>query len=139
MTRLTTGLFLAAAVLCLSAGAASAQPYPYNVPRYGVGYTPGLSPYLNLLRGGDPAANYYLGVIPEFQRRQNATVFQSELLKLDQRITQETAELGLADPIGSTGHVTAFGNTGGYFGSLTGRQAAAPRPTTPTGPGRPRQ
>jgi hypothetical protein len=30
---------------------------------------PSLTPYLNLLRGGDPAANYYLGVRPEFERR----------------------------------------------------------------------
>src|SRR5262245_61056897 len=30
---------------------------------------PALSPYLNLLRGGDPAANYYLGVLTEYDRR----------------------------------------------------------------------
>jgi hypothetical protein len=29
-----------------------------------------VSPYLNLLRGGNPAANYFLGVLPEMQRRE---------------------------------------------------------------------
>jgi hypothetical protein len=35
---------------------------------------PTLSPYLNMLRGGDPAANYFLGTLPDFQRRQEDAV-----------------------------------------------------------------
>jgi hypothetical protein len=104
------------------------------VPRYGVGFQPGLSPYLNLLRGGNPAANYYLGTIPEFERRQNAQVFQSELNELDQKVSRETVELGLAEPIGTTGHITAFGNTGNYFGRTTVRPPPSrvlPPPTKP--------
>lgn len=34
------------------------------VPGFGVGVTPPLSPYLNLLRGGNPAVNYFYGVRP---------------------------------------------------------------------------
>ena len=38
-------------------------------PAYGPGYQTQLSPFLNLLRGGDASANYFLGVVPEQQRR----------------------------------------------------------------------
>ena len=140
MRRLTPGLPIAAVALALIiASAASAQPGPPNAPRYGVGFRPGLSPYLNLLRGGDPAANYYLGTIPEFERRQNSQVFRNSLIELDAKVSQEAVELGLAEPIGATGHVTAFGNTGGYFGSLTGRQAAVPQKQQAQAPGKKRQ
>jgi hypothetical protein len=139
MTRIHTLVLLAAgAALLAAAGTASAQA-PYNVPQYGVGFRPGLSPYLNLLRGGDPAANYYLGVIPEFERRQNSTIFRGALLELDQKVARDTVELGLGEAVTSTGHITAFGNTGGYFGSLTGRTAqGAARQTQPAAPGRTR-
>jgi hypothetical protein len=137
MRRLTPGLPVAAlAAILVSTGAASAQPYPYNMPRYGVGFQPGLSPYLNLLRGGNTAANYYLGTIPEFERRQNSEVFRNALIQLDTKVSQETVELGLSAPIGTTGHVTAFGNTGGYFGSLTGRQAGVPQKQQAQVPGK---
>jgi hypothetical protein len=139
MRRLTPGLALAAvAVILLSASAASAQPYPYNMPRYGVGFQQGLSPWLNLLRGGNTASNYYLGTIPEFERRQNSEVFRNALTQLDIKVSQEAVELGLSEPIGTTGHVTAFGNTGGYFGSLTGRQAGVPPRQQPPARGKPR-
>jgi hypothetical protein len=44
--------------------------------------SPLLSPYLNLLRGGNPAANYYLGVVPERARRANETQLGSNLNQL---------------------------------------------------------
>jgi hypothetical protein len=108
---------------------------PYNQPRYGVGYTPPLSPYLNLLRGGNQAANYFLGTIPEIERRQNAQVFRSAILELDTKVSREAVELGLAEPIGTTGHITAFGNTGTYFGSTTVR----PPPSRVVPPTKPKQ
>jgi len=37
---------------------------------------PALSPYLNLVRGGNPAVNYYLGVLTEFDRR----AFEGQML-----------------------------------------------------------
>ena len=136
MTRLTRVLLPAAvAVLLLAAGAAPAQQRPFNQPNYGPGYHPPLSPYLDLLRGGDPAVNYYLGTVPEFQRRQNNEVFRSALAELDQRVSQTTVELGLSVPVTPTGHVTAFGNTGGYFGNSTEKQSAS---RTQAAPGKPK-
>jgi len=57
-------------ILLLVAQIASAQPLFNQNPVMSAPYSrPALSPYLNLLRGGDPAANYYLGVMTEFDRR----------------------------------------------------------------------
>ncbi len=64
----------------LFAGSAAAQ---YRGPVGGLPVTPStspaLSPYLNLLRPGDPAVNYYLGTVPEVQRRANTALFGSTL------------------------------------------------------------
>jgi hypothetical protein len=63
--------FAGAVVLaCGSLQSASAQSV-FNPPssRQAPYTRPALSPYLNLLRGGDPAANYYLGVLTEQDRR----------------------------------------------------------------------
>jgi hypothetical protein len=136
-----------AGLLLLAAGPASAQmTIPYGAPAYGPFYQPMLSPYLNLLRGGDPAANYFLGVLPESQRRQNVRVFGAAIQNLDQRAETPAAtpeELELYTPLKSTGHPTAFNNTLSYFPRLpiTPRQPATrpgvPSATRPGGPGVP--
>ncbi len=121
-------------LLSLASGSASAQAYPYNRPNYGpFAQPPLLSPYLNLLRGGDPAANYFLGTIPEIQRRQNTQIFGAAILDLEQRrINPLTGEVDLGTPLPGTGHPTAFLNTGTYFGQNNPRVPAAstqpPRP-----------
>jgi hypothetical protein len=132
MKRFLAGLF--ASVVCLlavGAQSASAQaPYPYNRPSpYG---GPLLSPYLNLLRGGDQASNYYLGVIPERDRRRNDVLFRSSILDLEERTNVATTseEADLLRPLRSTGHVTAFGNTSTYFGQ-TSLQLPGARPAVP--------
>ena len=54
---------------------------------------PPLSPYLNLLRGGDPAANYFLGVRPEQQRRTDTTVrMQSLETGIDPTLVQQAMD-----------------------------------------------
>ena len=121
---------LVTAVLVLSALAAqpaAAQPgiyAPSAPPSYGVYNRPLLSPYLNLLRGGDTASNYFLGVVPEQNRRFNDRLFRSEIRDLERR-TADTSTPGdfedLITPLGSTGHPTAFLNTVGYFGAGAGR------------------
>ncbi len=128
---------LAFASLCCLAfvpvGTASAQPYPVNRPSYSPYSRPQLSPYLDLIRGGDPAANYYLGTVPERERRRNDAYYRSSILELDQRISQTPESDDLFTPLRSTGHATAFGTTGSYFGS-TGMPLSATRPATPAGP-----
>jgi hypothetical protein len=146
MSRLVSvSLAVLAGVLIASAGRASAQGgYPYGPPRvpaYGPGYRPGLSPYLNLNRGGDPAVNYYLGTIPEFQRRANAQLFSSQIAGLEARppavVGGASPDADLFTPLPATGHLTAFQNTAAYFpgGVRPGGVTAArpvyqpPRPT----------
>jgi hypothetical protein len=59
------GIFLLAVAQIASAQTVFNPNPPISAP-----YSrPALSPYLNMLRGGDPAANYYLGVMTEYDRR----------------------------------------------------------------------
>jgi hypothetical protein len=112
-------------LLVLGAGQVAAQGFysggytPFQPPVFSPGARPGLSPYLNLLRGGNPAANYYLGVLPELDRRANDVQFRSALLNLDRRVTLNTlAEEGdlLRDrPLPSTGHAVGFMTYGTYY------------------------
>jgi hypothetical protein len=129
------------AVFLVGAGMARAQFQAPAAPNYGPGYRPQLSPYLNLLRGGDPAANYYLGTLPEFQRRANAQQFSSEINELDRRVFGNilTEEQRLALPLPASGHPTAFGYTGYYFGGAnpSGRPLRAGGTGVPGGSGLP--
>ena len=129
MTR--TGF--ASLALLLVASAAHAQPggAPYNLNLYGPGLVspynssftrpgPNLSPYLNLLRGGNPAANYYLGVVPEVERRTNAAVVSAGIQDLARRIEAPPSELSGEDlfpALPQTGHPVQFFNYSYYFGS----------------------
>lgn len=127
-----TRLGLALLTLFIVAAAAHAQPsstYPYNLNLYGPGVVspynssftrpgPNLSPYLNLLRGGNPAANYYLGVVPEVERRNNAAAFSAGILDLARRIENPPAESDELFPtLQQTGHPVQFFNYSYYFGS----------------------
>src|SRR5438105_5597506 len=96
MNRITlAGLALAGSLVFLSCGTAHAQflgRSSYGGSSGGAGYgagnpygRPQLSPYLNLLRGGSPAANYYLGVIPEVDRRANTAAFGAAISDLERR------------------------------------------------------
>ncbi len=119
------------ALLALSAAPAAAQyTYPVQPPRYGPGYTPLLSPWLNMLRGGDPAANYYLGVEPEFQRRQDRNIMYGQIQGMTNLLPArpQVREDEIDRPLASTGHATAFGYTGSYFGG------GAQLPRTPGSP-----
>lgn len=93
---------------------------PYSRPP---GLLPGggprLSPYLNMLRGGSPSANFYLGVAPEIDRRRFENQTSSVISDLARRpgtaLNPEDADL--YSPVTITGHPTAFMNTTGYFGT----------------------
>ncbi|HZY85543.1 MAG TPA: hypothetical protein VFE78_11985 [Gemmataceae bacterium] len=112
-----------AGVVLAGAPARAQMTFPYSRPNYGPGYSPQLSPYLNFLRGGDPAANYFLGTLPEFQRRANAKQFGSAINALDQELLYpslaQTTDPLLFQPLMQTGHPTAFNNTLTYFNQTT--------------------
>jgi hypothetical protein len=110
-----------------------ASPYgqyfnPYShPPGTNPGGGPRLSPYLNLLRGGNPAANYYLGVVPEIDRRRYQAISQSQIQALEVTtavppVNPEDTDLTVATSI--TGHPTVFNSTASYFGGA----GAAPTP-----------
>ena len=145
MRRLTLTAFAVLGVLAsLATGRASAQ---YNPPSYGNVYGPtygnygragpALSPYLNLTRGGNPAANYFLGVLPEIDRRRNQAEVARDIADLDRRVETPLAVQQVAPGPGDvvteltggglppTGHPAAFGNYGSYYTFPTpGSQAA---------------
>jgi hypothetical protein len=124
LAALAVGMVLAP----FGAGGASAQSYMRSTPNlYGRGYRPLLNPYLNLLRGGDPAVNYYLGTLPEIQRRQQAQLFRQEIDDLERkegvRAKEEEEPITALSP---TGAPASFGNTklrfndtAGYFPPVT--------------------
>jgi hypothetical protein len=80
--------------------------------------SPGISPYLNLIRpGGSPAINYYGLVRPQL-------AYNTAINSLEQQVALSrvamTAQESLAVP--TTGHAVSFLNTRGYFLNL-GAQA----------------
>ena len=106
--------------LVAAANPAPAQnTFPYQAPRYGPGYQTPLSPYLNLLIPGNTAVNYYALVEPQFQRRQYRNQMNLTVRALASQIPPppEIVEGEFNAPMLSAGHPTAFGYTGGYFGS----------------------
>jgi hypothetical protein len=125
---LTLGVLLA-----LVPAAGAQPPYTeYNRSLPGFAPRPALSPYLNMLRGGNPAANYYLGVLPE----QNYRAFQNAL---PQTIANDLSRLpapqdrlsadDLLPSLPATGHMTGFQFYGAYYSS-----AGAPRAFFPYNP-----
>ena len=118
----------ALAVLALNAATAEAQfgggggqpggmIGPRQPPLYGPGYRPALSPYLNLLRGGDTSQNYYLGVIPEQQRRANDRFYRREIADLEDRTRPDGGGFDEDEdiPQATSGTRTYFNNTAGYY------------------------
>jgi hypothetical protein len=130
------------------------SPYQYSRPPGTVpGGGPRLSPYLNLLRNGtNPAVNYYLGVVPERERRRFEAQSSYQLRALQQEVANPpSAALVPEDefapnPSVTGGYVAVFNNTGGYFNNnVAAPGAARPLPpvprrtptTTPTTPATP--
>jgi hypothetical protein len=83
-------------------------PNPYSRPV--------LSPYINLLNGGNPAVNYYGLVRPELQ-------FASSLQQMGQQVALNQQQISDLQPftLATTGHAAVFMNTSHYFQNLSGR------------------
>jgi hypothetical protein len=118
-------------LLALTAGRAPAQfTYPFQPPRYGPGYQTQLSPYLNMLRGGDAAANYFLGVLPEQQRRQDRNRIYGQMQGMMNLLPTppQVTDRDIFTPLPSSGHLIAYDYTGSYFGGMSqGGGAYLPR------------
>lgn len=133
--RTTVPALLGSLVLVVLAPAATAQYAPsVQRPTAGPYQRSTISPYLNLLRGGNPAANYFLGVLPEVNQRSLNAQYGSAILGLERRAAPprgDLPELEEALPtLPSTGHPAVFGNVGSYFGGAprAGGSTRAPAP-----------
>jgi hypothetical protein len=134
MSRLVAITALAGLALLASAGAAAAQGTAARKPNFGPYWRPQLTPYLDLARGGTPSINYFLGTLPEQQRRYNDYLFSGSLQELDARVLTIAREEQLLDPLRAPppavyGNVGRFyGNTAGYYGEGGVRFGVVPQP-----------
>src|SRR5262249_10821609 len=129
-----------AATLFLTGNRAAAQfATPTVRPQFQSFNRPALSPYLNLLRGTNPAANYYLGVVSEFDRRATKTLYGNAIQNLAQRQLDTSVpaeiELEVATGLPATGHPAYFNNLGSYF-PVGGQPRATPTRTANVAPRR---
>ncbi|HEY7425317.1 MAG TPA: hypothetical protein VH682_13880 [Gemmataceae bacterium] len=122
------------ALLALNSLASAQFTYPLRGAQRYPGWQTPLSPYLNMLRPGDASINYFALVQPEFQRRRDRNIMYNSLQSMGNMLPQPPGlrEEEFDAPLVSTGHPTAFGYTGGYFGGGTG--VAGPTANRPTNP-----
>lgn len=94
-----------------------------------------VSPYLNLLRGGNPAINYYGLVRPQQNFTNSINSLQAGQQALANQLPALAAEAAGPPP---TGHPATFLNYSGYFLNLSGGAFPAalpsPAPILGTGP-----
>jgi hypothetical protein len=128
-------------LLLVSVQQASAQGASARVPNFRPYWRQPLTPYLDIARGGSPAINYFLGTLPEQERRANFGFLSSELQDLDNRVLNAAIGLNVVNPIlpggpekstgahpvfGTTGPF--YGNTGSFYGSNGPRFGVVPQP-----------
>ena len=102
------------AVFLVVPAAASAQGfgpsrYDFNTRQVqGPLNRPTFSPYLNLLRNDNYALNYYGLVRPELDIRANENRLESNLSRLDDRLTKQQNYSGNTSQFGRSGHRSQF-------------------------------
>lgn len=101
-----------------------------------------LSPYLNLMRGGDPGVNYYYGVkpgtlgmgggmsgrVPFMAPGGNRMLYFPQLASAPDPTSVDpigTGQPGTGDVLPPAGHPVTFGNTMGFFPSPFGQAGGA--------------
>jgi hypothetical protein len=132
MNRFFIGV-LAAGLLALVPQTARAQttgpanPSGYAPNMYNRAAQP-LSPYLNLLRGGNNAVNYFYGVRPGTQPNAYAGMFgaggagqRTTFFPGADYLTDLVDEPRDATRVNPTGHAAGFNNTLNYFGPTSGQ------------------
>ncbi len=123
-------------LVAFTGGPTYAQPPALRAP---VALPPAYSPYLNLLRNGNPAyINYYGLVRPEVDAR-------NQIYGLQQGVAANATAISTIDTASGlplTGHPTQFLNTSHYFLNRGGQGTSAAAPgsmvqaaTRPTRPG----
>src|SRR5262249_17905772 len=84
---------------------------------------PMLSPYLNLVRNGNngvtPGINYFLGTLPEIQRRSVQAVYGQAINQLQREVTGEIEATDEMAELRESGHPASSHPTGGSFASGT--------------------
>lgn len=112
MNRLATGWIITASVAaaCVSASPAAAQ-VPFPPSQVGAYSQPGYSPYLNLLRPGSPAINYYGLVRPQVGFTNSIQGLQYQVNAVGTQVADsQQAPVPLV-----TGHTTGFMYFSRYF------------------------
>ena len=105
---------------------AAAQGTAANVPNFSPYWRQSLPAYLNIARGGSAAINYYLGTLPEQERRSNFDYLSLELQDIQNRSLSAARGENLINPIlpggpqKLTGVSPAYGNLQGTYGNLEG-------------------
>ena len=140
MSRRTAAMI----AVCLIGTPAFGQVPPGVTPNFNNRFSQPVSPYLNLLRGGDPAANYFYGVRPAQQAGNYLSLAQAGGLNFGANAGLQRQGFfpyaesfqGLPPRSGGirpSGHPSTFGNTLGYFGGpsqIPNRPAQATPPPT---------
>lgn len=111
-TRFRLLLTLAAGSLLLLASPLVAQgPGPITPRR------PSVSPYLNLLRGGNAAVNYYGIVRPQNEFRAAGNVFANNTQRMQSQLNQQSRALEQSEisQLRPTGHTASFNTHARYF------------------------
>jgi hypothetical protein len=142
----TFGLLLGGAARPALAQYGSSPPFgpyfsPYSqAPGVNPGGAPRLNPYLNFFRGTNRAVDYYLGVVPEIDRRRFQNQTRTAIADLATRTPPAalTGEEEVNPALSITGHPAVFMNTTSYFGGagslpLAGRSV----PMSPVPPKKP--
>lgn len=121
-------------ILLLTGGAWLATERPAQAQLPGNPYSrPTFSPYLNLLRRGNPAVNYYGLVRPEIEFRNSVGQIQQQLNSVQASVAQGEN----AGNAPTTGHPTQFQSFGHYYpakGGAAGRGTGSRSVVTPTYP-----
>jgi hypothetical protein len=143
MKHWITAVAVGLSLLTVAVQPAAAQ-LGYNAPQYGYGYRPQLSPYLPLAAANPNATNFNLNFqaaavgtfYNELNTRRNYTISRLALSDIERQLDRGGAvpeDDALLRPLGtpggsqfgSSGHLTAYNNTIGYFGT------GYPRPGLP--------
>jgi hypothetical protein len=94
-------------------------PYsPYAQPNFGGYYSrPTVSPYLNIIRGNNPAINYFTGTIPERENRVRFNQVNTDIQNLERRAgtAAPTSTDELVPSLPETGHLVQFMNMNPYY------------------------